>query len=221
MKKFILIVSLLFAFASFADMSEVWELLIKLEFPRIYDNTHSLGYRKYQHQLLVGDLYVHYRDGERPTFEVRNLYNKTYRISGKPVTYECRIADEMIFPRFNYVGNNKTGIFKTPTATFFLEAKPSYAKGVNPTEDNSLYILLSGIGTSAAFKHCECGKVVKTYKAHYLRGFVSGQVGCGCEEYGHTSPTRVAGEYGATDFVDDVCATEGKWKARLRTIVVR
>ena len=81
-------------------------------------------------------------------------------------------------------------------------AEPSYNIG-EIDEDTSLYIMMSGKGNINA-----SGKILAA------SGYASGTMGCGCNAYGHKSPTRKIGKYGATDFVDDVASVYGHWRLK-------
>lgn len=54
-------------------------------------------------------------------------------------------------------------------------------------------------------------KLFDYYQLRFASGKVSGTLGCGCRAYGHVSPTRVAGPFGPTDWVDDVAEVDGTW----------
>ena len=120
------------------------------------------------------------------------------------MTYPNSELDTRVYPRFNAVGNNRTGRFKTASICFFLAAEPSYNIG-EFTEDNALYVMLSGTGRFHSRKKC----------LNRASGYASGFIGCGCAEYGHVSPTRRIGWAGPTGQVDDVAAVFGKWTLRL------
>lgn len=134
-----------------------------------------------------------------------NFVNKTHKLSsGKNVTYTTTLDYDSKWPRFNLIGNNKTEKFKTPSVCFAIVAEPSYNIG-ELDEDNALYITMSGKGSIAS----PVGYV------RILIGKVAGTIGCGCMAYGHVSPTRKIGIFGATDSVDDVAAVDGIWRAKL------
>lgn len=173
--------------------------------PRVYNNSNSLGYRNYQRQTITGKMVWDYdTDGNLVEVYFTNMVNKTHRMSnGKNVVYDAQL-DDTVFPRFNVIGNNKTCVFNKPSVCFFMVAEPSYSIG-ELNEDNSLYVLLAGKGTMNMKKHY----------VQSMSGMVSGTLGCGCADYGHTSPTRRIGRFGATDSVDDVAAVFGNWSARI------
>lgn len=187
-----------------ADVTHVYDLSLNLRIPRVYDNMQSAGFRKYQMQTLKGEMLIEYTDGETlPRISVRNLVNKTHRINGQRISYICEPSPDYI-QRLNYIGNNRKLVFSKPSASFSFIADPSYNIG-NVEADNSLYLQLSGSGTSSG----STGKqIIKK-----LSGMATGTIGCGCFEYGHISPTRIAGPFGPTQIVDDVAAVYGKWKA--------
>ena len=130
--------------------------------------------------------------------------NKSHVMSnGMRVSYVAYM-DYSQYPRFNAIGSNKTGIFSTPSVCFKMIAEPSYAIGPM-NEDNSLQLTVSGFGKTDSSR----GYV------RYVSGTVSGTIGCGCLEYGHTSPTRLIGMWGWTDIVEDVAAVCGTWRMQL------
>ena len=207
----------------FSDDPEVvgvdgFQFTMRLAVPRIYDNTTSKGYRKYQTQKIQGELYFVYRNGQRPEVVVTNLVNKTHKINGSNIKYSCWVDDgNYVVPRVNFIGNNKTGKFSTGTVAFYLDAEPSYNKGEDDP-DNSLLITLAGkASTRKRYMSEWLGKAYKYlgyyYEFHTIRGNVAGTLGCGCMAYGHTSPTRIAGSCGASSVVDDVASVYGSWSA--------
>ena len=186
-----------------------------VQVPRIYDNMHSLGSRKYQYQRLKGTLNLTWEAGEvRPTVTIVGLTNITHRINGACISYKTTIDEgTFVYPRFNVIGNNRTGIFKTGSVVFYVDADPSYNIGED-MEDNSLLLTLSGRSTTKVVN----GRMV----FNAVRGYAAGTLGCGCKAYGHTSPTRVMGVEGPTDYVDDVAAVFGSWNMRYkRSYVVK
>lgn len=184
-----------------------YKLIMYVYVPRIYDNNMSLGYRKYQRQKITGYLQIAYpNDGSRPTILVEELINQTHKLStGTKVSYKCRIDQNMMYPRVNLIGNNKTDKFNTAAINFYLDAEPNYNKGEDD-EDNSLLITLGGKGLTRA---ANGGR-----RIFYISGNLAGTLGCGCYSYGHTSPTRVAGWRRHLNIVDDVAAVWGSWVAR-------
>ena len=190
------------------EIVDTYDLTMTLKVPRIYNNTKSLGYRRDQTQRIKGQLLIKYIDGEiRPIFEIKNLVNRSHKIAGKYITYETIVDNEgeYVYPRFNYIGSNKSMTFNKGKILFFLDANPSYNVGLDEP-DNTLLITLAGTGISTRKNGVQ---YVKKFK-----GTICGSLGCGCSAYGHTSPTRIAGPYGPTDIVDDVASIEGKWKAK-------
>lgn len=187
--------------------TDVYNFRMNLYIPRVYDNTSSLGYRKYQKQIIKGEMLVTYlnvNDKVRPDITITNLVNLTHKISNAPLSYTTYIDDYPI-PRINLIGDNMSQSFKTASVTFALVCEPSYA--ITPVdEDNSLYITLSGKGTVIKSKGRQ--------KIRTMMGNVSGQQGCSCSAYGHLSPTRVNGYWGPwIDWIDDVAAAWGTWRA--------
>lgn len=141
-------------------------------------------------------------------FAVDSAVNKNFRVSGKRVGYGATISETMVCRRLNYIGSNRTGVFKIPAVSFGLELLPTYTPETIPTEDNSFYLVLSGRGSSSV-KH---GPRIATK----FTGNVAGTQGCGCSFFGHVSPTRVGEIYGPGNVVDDVVPTYGTWRAKWR-----
>lgn len=198
-----------FAFCAFSAVIDVYDFTMRLKIPRVYSNTQSLGYRKLQTQKITGQIHVRYTDGELPEIIVTNLVNHTHKINGSSIRYQC-YKDEYAISRFNYIGNNRKNVFIKPGLSFSFIADPSYNIGAIE-EDNSLYLQLAGYGTSSAKKFA--GNRIPSK----LRGNVTGNLGCGCTEYGHKSPTRVIGWYGFTDYVDDVAPVYGSWTMKIKS----
>lgn len=195
------------------EIVDEYSFKMTLKIPRIYDNMQSLGSRKYQKQLIKGTLLVRYIDGEiRPQFQIVDLVNRTHKINGKNITYDVIVDDEgnHVYPRLNYVGDNKTGVFKKASIVFYFDAIPSYNIGEDEP-DNTLLVTLSGTGSAMKKKKYGC-QIITSFS-----GTVSGTLGCGCTAYGHKSPTRIAGPYGPTDYVDDVASVDGSWRAVFKT----
>lgn len=139
--------------------------------------------------------------------------NKTYKISGKPVTYQVSLAEDAL-SNFSWCGNNKKQEFKTPNMNFSIEMVPSYKIGEEMLDDVHLSIAcVKGNGSLVKF---ECEKVLV---AKSLHGYCTGQLGCNCTAWGHISPTRFWGFYGPTSFVTDVASVNGtvtfKWNKKL------
>lgn len=178
--------------AETGEPPELWDLRLSLYVPRIYDNMTSQGQRRYQRQVLRGRVKVTPRKEDEPLVEVLDLENWTHKVNGKRVTYSSSPCEHVLW---HAVGNNKTGVFKVRSVQFQFEAMPSYAIGPVPDEDNSLIVTLAG----------RCGG-----STALLRGYAAGQMGCGCTEYGHVSPTRLWGQ----DIPVDTAAVFGTWLAR-------
>jgi len=195
-----------------AEITDVYDLKLALNIPRIYNNNSSLGYRKYQRQKITGYMYVTYTDSDsNAIIEIDQLVNKTHKINGKNITYKCRVNDDVLFRRWVYVGDNKTKKFETPSVVFYLEAEPSYNIG-EVDEETSLYVTIAGAGKSTTKKIKGCRVPDK------LKGYVTGTLGCGCRAYGHVSPTRLIGPCSAYySSVTDVASVYGTWTATLNT----
>jgi len=173
---------------------------MKLHVPKIYNNTESLGSRKYQKQTIKGYMSFDFdKDGNIIGASFMNLYNKTHRLSnGKYVTYNGYLDDSKIF-KVVAIGNNKTDKFNTASICFSLMAEPSYNIG-EFDEDTSLFVTLAGKGR------------MRNGRIRTAKGTVAGTLGCGCYAYGHVSPTRVIWWYGVSDIVTDVAAVHGTWR---------
>lgn len=198
-KPFVAAIVAALAFASpvrsWGSTVEEYALTMRLHIPRIYDNAESLGSRKYQTQTLKGTLLVvHPEDGGEPSLEIRSLENHTYKIGGARVSYET-YADNVLW---HLIGSNAKDKFKTASVSFAIDADPSYNIGEDEP-DNTLILTLSGKGTHNS-----------------MRGYASGQIGCGCRAYGHKSPTRIMGEGGSAGEVTDIAAVWGSWSAKYR-----
>lgn len=160
----------------------VYKVTMRLYVPRVYDNTQSLGYRKPQWQKIVGYVSVDkdmasrpdedgYVSGE-PEIYAYSFVNKKHKLSnGEYVTYaDCALGTDVMW---RYIGSNAKNVFKTTCVEFSLDLDPSYNIG-DDEPDNTLIVQFSGIGSSEKS----------------IRGGVTGQIGCGCSDYGHKSPTR-------------------------------
>lgn len=190
---------------------DVYDLKITLKVPQVRNNSSSAGTRKIERQTIVGNFSVLWKENGTFSFETDGLYNRNFKIGGKNVTYKGQPGDAIIYPKFNYIGNNRTEKFKVPCLTFSLTLEPSYAiEKMN--EDNSFYLVLSGYGTSFV----KSGNRI----AKKLSGNASGSQGCGCMDYGHKSPTREASAYGFTDKAADVVSTHGTWSIRWKRRVI-
>ena len=189
---------------------DTFELKMKVRVPRVYDNTHSLGYRKYQWQTIVGPMKLVWKDGQdTPDVEFGTLTNKTHKLSNKKnINYSVMLDENTMYSRFNAVGSNMKHQFKTAAINFAIIADPvSYAVWEDPDEDNSLLLTLAGAGNIVTKKGIT--------RLNNASGSLAGTLGCGCKEYGHTSPTRVLGENGPIcDDIDDVAAAYGTWSMK-------
>ena len=195
--------TILAAFQSFATTVDSYNFTMRLQVPRIYDNMQSKGYRKYQPQTIVGTLFLIYSDDGETIVKIKDLKNRTHKVNGKMVTYECHdwpYEDNGIL--VVAVGSNKTLKFNHGGVSFSFVADPSYNIG-EVDEDNTLMLELSGHGLLR-------GDVIRT-----ISGSVRGNIGCGCMSYGHVSPTRRFFG-GVTDVVVDVAPLHGTFTARFK-----
>ena len=191
------------------EISDTYKWCANLRIPKVIDNTGSMGKRKYVTQKLRGEMVVRWSAEGLEGIEFRNMVNRSHKIGGVPITYQCEVGDYTVEKRFVWVGNNKTSEFKTPALTAYVQAIPSYSVAEDPQEDDSLWFLMSGKGASV--KNGGGCRVAKS-----LSGKIAGQIGCGCSAYGHTSPTRVGSICGADlCTVTDVAPVYGSWSARL------
>ena len=203
-------------------ITDKYSLTMSLQVPRVYNNTESTGYRRIQTQKITGDMFIEYFTNNTYQISVSNLVNHTHKINGEYVTYECEVDNEGYIwgPQLGYIGNNKTDTFKTPFMFFYMECMPSYVSLDEP--DSTLVISLSGVGSSmlkSVYTYNEKGRKVLDYKYRYISyisGNVAGTLGCGCTEYGHKSPTRVAGPFGPTDEAVDISVVKGTWKIKYK-----
>lgn len=220
-------------------ITDVYDFRMSVQTPRIYNNTESLGYRKYQSQTIKGHMCISYSPkvldddySKRPIIWFLDLTNQTHKINGAKIGYSCEVdtyGDMGPMTRVNVIGDNKKNEFNTASVCFYMDAMPDYSKGEDD-EDNSLLITLGGKGTTSLktvygyeeYQYCSCGKLrtvkrrIVLGKYRYiqsLNGGFGGTLGCGCTAYGHKSPTRVMGALGATESVDDVAAVYGTWSA--------
>lgn len=207
MSKFSIALSIAFACAFHAHSSavDVYDFKARVNIARVYANSDSLGYRKFQKQTLEGRIEIEYGEEFQPSISLVGLVNKTHKVNGENVTYKCLTNDERLYRRMNFIGSNKTGKFRTPAICLFVEAYPSYAVE-SQDEDNSLYFVMSGKGSSTT---CMGARIPKT-----IIGKIAGTIGCGCKGYRHISPTRVLGKCGVSELVDDVCPLDGTFKMK-------
>ena len=185
---------------------DVYDFKLRLKVPQVLNNSLSTGYRKYKSQIIKGNLYVNWMSDDTVSITFGNLVNSTFKVGGKNVIYTTYDAGYQS-NRLNWIGNNKTDMFKTPCLSFSSVFEPSYAIG-EADEDNSFYLLFAGAGTSKAYSSSGI-RVAKTF-----RGYAVGTQGCSCYAYGHKSPTRAGSVCGPSDRVDDAVATFGNWSAK-------
>lgn len=92
-------------------------------------------------------MFIIYTDGQETLVKVNGLENRTHKIGGKRVTYECsEIPYEDNGVLAVGVGSNKTLKFNQSGLKFSFMANPSYNIG-DLGEDNTLILNLSGHGT--------------------------------------------------------------------------
>lgn len=185
---------------------DVYNFKMTLKVPQVLDNTASRGYRAYKSQTIKGTMYVLWNADGGYGIQFSGLTNANFKVGGANVTYKAFVNEDLIVPRFTYIGSNATEKFVKPCLCFAAVFEPSYAIG-EPTEDNSFTLMLSGSGLSAN---------KKAYNARIATSFsgnVAGVQGCGCADYGHKSPTREASACGPSDEVSDIVATYGTWRA--------
>ena len=200
------------------EVVDEYEFNMVLKVPRTYDNMQSRGYRKYQTQRVKGTLLIVYSAdgcGQNTYIQITDLVNKTHKVAGEHVRYTTMVDDV----KLGYVGSNKTGVFKTPFLSFAMDANPSYNVGADEP-DNTLVLEVSGYGTSKVMKNWQGYKNVQYISK--IVGSAAGNLGCGCMAYGHTSCTRLAAWFGATDEVTDIAAIRaGAWSAKWKKRYIR
>ena len=185
------------------DIVDTYKMTMRLRVPRIYDNMQSLGYRRYQPQRFVGELSLIYRSTGDVDVQVNGLTNRTHRINGKFITYECSEWPYGDFQNMAIaVGNNRTLKFNQGGIDVAFVADPSYNIG-GLEEDNTLMLRMSGMGS------------IGLTGLRSMRGSVTGRIGCGCSSYGHISPTRIWHSY-VTGIVTDVAPVYGTFTLRFR-----
>lgn len=192
--------------------TDVYSFHLRLRVPQVLNNTTSRGVRKYKPQTIKGLMYIKWLSNGSFKIEFEDLYNKNFKVGGSNVRYTGYEDRNIVYTRYNYIGNNATESFKTPCICFYLELEPSYAIGGN-NEDNSFYVLLAGKGSST-FQSKLGSRIAKRFS-----GYASGTQGCGCSAYTHKSPTRVATICGPMDTVSDVVSTWGSWTAKFKNRV--
>lgn len=206
--------ALIVGIAAYDAQDAVWaqdtyDIKMRICVPRIYDNTESLGSRKYQTQLVQGEMLMQYNVyGQLIDVKFTNMVNKTHKMSnGQNVCYDAVLDYDKQWPRFNAIGSNKTKKFNTASICFAVAAEPNYNIG-EFDEDNALYVMCAGKG---AFNN-------KSKMLKNASGYLAGTLGCGCMAYGHTSPTREIGYFGPIeDQVDDVAAVYGRWTIKYKS----
>lgn len=187
--------------------ADEYDVQIYLKVPQVLENTHSMGYRKMKHQQLKGTMYINWTDKDDYIVTFEGMYNKNFKVGGKPVVYKCMEYGD-VGTVFSWIGNNATGQFKTPCISMSILAEPSYAIG-EPSADNSFILHMSGVGISKMVGGCRIARM--------FTGSVAGQQGCGCAAYTHKSPTRNAGIRGPTcEVVDIAPLARGKWRAKFK-----
>ena len=184
------------------NLTDIYQLRMRLRVPAIYNNMESQGLRRYRPQVFCGELRIHYggEGGDEVEISIPALTNLSYKIRNVHVSYKTEITG---YPIWSAVGNNKTGVFQKATLVFGIDANPSYNVG-DDEPDNTLILTLALVGK-------QFGR---------LGGYAAGQLGCGCHAYGHVSPTRVLGPDGATDRVIDIAAVNGNVYLKYRGYVV-
>lgn len=195
MKKFIslALMSVLLAFQCSAE-TLFYKVSIRLNVPRVFDNTQSRGYRKIQRQRITGyvavDMSAPDESSCEPVVYAYSFVNKTHKVCGSKVTYRNAWATDVMW---RYIGSNKTNVFKNPNMKFSLDMNPSYNIG-DDEPDNTLIMTLAGSGSSDKI----------------ITGRITGQIGCGCTAYGHISPTRTV-----NGMVNDIVPLYGTFTMRL------
>ncbi|MCQ2300359.1 MAG: hypothetical protein MJZ81_09580 [Bacteroidales bacterium] len=193
-------------------ITDCYDFKMSVKVPRVYDNMSSTGYRKYQTQKIVGEMLVTYDtvDPFGTTISFRNVVNRTHKIGGENVVY---IAEPATAVRWNYIGSNRSGLFKTPSVSFDAELWPTYNVVQKVEEDNSLILSFAGRGSSSSSSKWRGRSGSRTVTM--VNGSVVGTLGSGCYDYGHLSPTRIIGPFSPWfDVLSDVASVDGTWKAK-------
>ena len=185
---------------------DIYSFQMTLKVPQVLDNSESMGYRKFQPQIIRGTMVIQWKTDNTYDIVFGDLKNRSFKVAKKFITYKGETDGYMISPNYTYIGSNKRNTFTIPALAFYAEFLPSYALS-DVGEDNSFLLLIAGKGGSSLKKN------LNARIATSFRGYVTGTQGCGCMEYGHVSPTRRAGAMGATDIVVDAVATFGTWRA--------
>lgn len=212
----------LLASSALADV-DVYDFKMRIKVPRIYDNAQSKGERRWQTQLICGEMHVDYDTNElAPVVTFKNCINRSHVIDGKPVTYLCEQGYDEVIRRWVVMGSNRTGLFRDGSCFFFADFEPSYNVG-DDEPDNSLLLYFGGYGTLQKVQINGCPCLARTcgpyaQKVKRWSGYCVGTMGCGCRAYGHVSPTRVLGFCGVLcGYVTDVAAIpKGQWYAIYR-----
>lgn len=209
MSKILTITTILWALVSSAAIeTDVYDVKLYADMPRVYDNMSSIGYRKYQRQQIVGQMYVMYDKNDQITLWFSQFTNKTYKINGDPVTYEVLFDSESLH-NFSWCGNNKTGKFTRPNCNFAISMIPSYKIGSEMLDDVHLQISCTK-GSKRKISICGQDAII----ASLLSGYCAGQIGCNCKAWGHISPTRMWGFFGPNCTVTDIASVNGKVKMK-------
>ena len=103
---------------------ELWALKMRVYVPRVYSNTASQGYRKYQVQTLQGEFTVTPVQDSEPDIRFVWLENRTHKVNGHCVEYAVEPNGTMLW---HGVGNNKTGKFTTRSAVISVCGMPAAA----------------------------------------------------------------------------------------------
>lgn len=213
--RLVLLVAVLIPLCLLGQSVDVYDFRMRVKVPRIYNNTQSRGERKWQTQIISGEMHVDYdTDGLAPVITFKNCVNQTHVIDGKHVTYLCEQGYDEVIRRWVVMGSNRTGTFRNGSCFFYADFEPSYNIG-DDEPDNALLLYFGGYGSLVRVR-IGCG--LYACKVRQWRGYCVGTMGCGCRAYGHTSPTRVLGFCGVLcSYVVDVAAIPmGQWYATYR-----
>ena len=189
-------------------LSDNYDFIMRLRVPQVLNNTTSQGERRFKVQSIKGTFSIRWHGDGSVSYALDDAKNTSFKVGGKYVTYETLVGGEIMYPRFNYIGNNKTGKFLTPALCVSMVLEPSYALK-EADSDNSFWLVLSGKGTSALKN--------RNRIATSISGYAVGTQGCSCGDYGHVSPTRGVGCQGPTSVPEDAVATYGTWSMRWKS----
>lgn len=212
MKQYLFFLMLLIASSVFSDQyTDVYDVKMKLNIPRVVDNTQSLGYRKYQAQLISGQMFMTYGDYGVEKVCFSKFINYTHKVNDIYVTYQV-VMDEDSLHNFSWCGDNSKQEFFAPNFNMTIEMTPSYKKGSEMLDDIYLSIACTHSIVKTDMHNDDYVHIV-----YYMKGYCTGQIGCNCTAWGHISPTRIWGWCGPTYITTDIASIIGQIQIRWNT----